>query len=211
MVPGLNRRFSWLLILLLSVLIGSALGKALAEQYLRVSAMPVMARKAADSLWVEKVESIVRMENPRLSPETASQIACEVVKSCGDYSIPLELALALIRVESRFDPRAVSHYGARGLTQILPSTGYWLAQGLHIQNYTPDLLFSPPENIRMGIYFLAKLYREYGNYHQALTAYNRGREGLKRYEDIRDTSESGYSQEVLKHCERYRIMLDLPN
>ena len=41
-----------------------------------------------------------------------------------------EIAFELVRVESRFNPRAVSPVGARGLTQVMPRTARWLLPSL---------------------------------------------------------------------------------
>ncbi|MBN1400176.1 MAG: tetratricopeptide repeat protein, partial [Anaerolineae bacterium] len=53
------------------------------------------------------------------------------------------LFLALIRQESRFDPEALSYAGARGLTQVMPSTGSWIAERIGTQGYRTELLDRP--------------------------------------------------------------------
>ena len=53
------------------------------------------------------------------------------------------LALSSIKVESGFDPHAISKEGARGLMQIIPSTGWWLAQRLDLPYEDLEDLYEP--------------------------------------------------------------------
>ena len=55
---------------------------------------------------------------------------------------PLLLA-ALIKTESNFEPRAESRKGAKGLMQITPSTGEWIAKTIGVNDYNEDMLFDP--------------------------------------------------------------------
>lgn len=79
------------------------------------------------------------------------------------------LALAVAHVESNFDPRALSHKGARGIMQIMPATARG-EYGIH-----PDRLWEPRLNVRMGLHFLASLIERYdGRVDLALSHYNGG-------------------------------------
>jgi soluble lytic murein transglycosylase-like protein len=80
------------------------------------------------------------------------------------------LAFSLVRVESGFTHRAVSSAGAVGLTQVMPSTAFWLQPGL-----TYNELFEPHTNLRLGFRYLRLMLEQYnGDMHLALLAYNRG-------------------------------------
>lgn len=87
------------------------------------------------------------------------------------------LVLAVIDVESAFDPFAVSYAGAVGLMQVMP---FWPNElGLE----TPDLI-DVELNIRMGTSILAYyLERENGDYRRALGRYN-GSLGRRTYPDL---------------------------
>ncbi|HEX6850526.1 MAG TPA: lytic transglycosylase domain-containing protein [Candidatus Polarisedimenticolaceae bacterium] len=76
--------------------------------------------------------------------------------------------------ESAFDPRAVSSAGARGLLQLMPATGAELARALGIRNFTPERLFDPGTNLRLGSAYLRRLLDRYGAAAPALAAYNAG-------------------------------------
>jgi len=85
-----------------------------------------------------------------------------------------ELVLALIEVESNFNPYAISSAGARGLMQVMP---FWLKT----IGKPDDSLFRINTNLRYGCTIL-KFYldKEKGNLHHALARYN-GSRGQRWY------------------------------
>lgn len=77
-----------------------------------------------------------------------------------------QLVLALIRVESHYNPHAISRAGAMGLMQVMPST----AKG----NGCVDAM-EPLENVKCGALVLSKFLKRYdGNLLYGLSAYNGG-------------------------------------
>ncbi len=88
------------------------------------------------------------------------------------------LVAAVIQVESRFDPFAVSGVGACGLMQLMPPTARWLlAKDNDSTNdkLQPAHLFNPLLNIELGTTYLAQLMDRFdGDLTQALIAYNAG-------------------------------------
>ena len=88
--------------------------------------------------------------------------------------LPPELVLALIEVESNFNPYAISSAGARGLMQVMP---FWLKK----IGKPDDSLFRVHTNLRYGCTILKYyLEKENGNLHQALARYN-GSRGQRWY------------------------------
>lgn len=87
---------------------------------------------------------------------------------------PLEFTLAITRQESSFDPRVVSSAGARGMMQFLPSTASGVARRLGV-GYSPEMLFEPDYNMRLGSYHLGELIdQNAGSYILAAVGYNAG-------------------------------------
>lgn len=85
------------------------------------------------------------------------------------------LLTAIMKTESNFNPDAVSPKGARGLMQIMPETGQWIARQSEMGPFHPDLLFDPDTSIRMGAWYIANLQQEFGgNRIMVLAAYNGG-------------------------------------
>jgi soluble lytic murein transglycosylase len=84
------------------------------------------------------------------------------------------LILGVIRQESGFDENARSKANARGLMQILPSTGRRLARQARIARYSATKLYQADANIILGTRHLASLLKQYGREELALAAYNAG-------------------------------------
>jgi soluble lytic murein transglycosylase len=85
------------------------------------------------------------------------------------------LVFAVIRQESRFDPRAGSWAGAMGLMQVIPPTGEWVALQLGIRDFRSEDLFRPALNVRFGTWYLGRQMRDFGGDPlAALAAYNGG-------------------------------------
>jgi len=86
--------------------------------------------------------------------------------------------LAIMYTESHFDPSVKSIVDARGLMQIMPDTGKFLAQIMetpYIVNTPADLNRNSRMNIDMGVYYLNRLLERYRyNYTIATVAYNMG-------------------------------------
>ena len=98
-----------------------------------------------------------------------------VEKQAGDFEIAPQLLYGLIFQESHFEPAARSYAGARGLMQILPGTGWDIAQSLNYPNYSTELLDLPIVSIRFGAYYLRWARdRVNGNDIAALAGYNAG-------------------------------------
>ncbi len=81
--------------------------------------------------------------------------------------------LAVICVESSFNPQARSAAGAVGLMQLMPATA--AALGAELGYRDADLDLTRPEiNIRLGCHYLAGLVQRFGTLDRALQAYNGG-------------------------------------
>lgn len=92
-----------------------------------------------------------------------------------DYGLDPLLVAAVIRVESAWDPEAVSAPGARGLMQVMPPTAAEVAQQLGLNEFHVDELFHPDMNIHIGTYYLAALRQQFAGRETAmLAAYNGG-------------------------------------
>ncbi|MGB3493576.1 MAG: transglycosylase SLT domain-containing protein [Elainellaceae cyanobacterium] len=82
------------------------------------------------------------------------------------------LVTALIRQESRFEPRIKSVAGATGLMQVMPATADWIAQQTGSSDYT---MSDPEDNVEFGTWYLDYTHREYdSNSLFAVASYNAG-------------------------------------
>lgn len=115
---------------------------------------------------------------------------------------PREWALlfqALVRVESAFNPSAVSPAGARGLAQLMPDTAR--ALGVDIDD--------PMQNLDGGARYLLTQIARFGSLDLALAAYNAGPDAVRTYDGIPPYAETrAYVVRVLAEFERLRASLE---
>jgi soluble lytic murein transglycosylase-like protein len=86
------------------------------------------------------------------------------VRAARDTDLPLALLAAVAQVESRFQPRALSHAGAQGLLQVMPET----ADALKLDASDPGT------NVLAGARFLRRMLDRFNSTDLALAAYNAG-------------------------------------
>jgi soluble lytic murein transglycosylase len=85
------------------------------------------------------------------------------------------LVAALIRMESLFEPSAISPVGAIGLMQLMPDTAAQIARERNLAPPTRADLFRPDVNIRYGTYYLAARVKDFrGDWFPAICSYNAG-------------------------------------
>jgi soluble lytic murein transglycosylase len=154
----------------------------LARTYLKAD-MPPQAIRVLNSA----LSSITAIERLSLPPEfwksLFPMLYWEEVQEATRHT-PLDpwLVLGVIRQESAFSPRAVSRSDARGLMQLLPSTGREVYQRIGLAAFRDDLLFDPRLNVRLGAHYLGRLTEAHrGNLILALAAYNAGPGRVKRW------------------------------
>jgi soluble lytic murein transglycosylase len=111
--------------------------------------------------------------------------------ACERHGVEPSLVHAIVRVESDFNPYALSRKGAMGLMQLMPQT----AVDMNVKNS-----FNPIENIDGGVKYLRYLIDRYeGNLSLALAAYNSGETAVKRWGTIPPFKETqNYVQRILK-------------
>lgn len=126
----------------------------------------------------------------RKSDEVPASYLTYIDQACEKYGVDPSLVRAIVKVESDYNPFALSRKGAMGLMQLMPQT----ALDMNVKNS-----FSPQENIEGGVRYLRYLMDRYeGNLSLSLAAYNSGETAVKKWGTIPPFKETkDYVRKVL--------------
>jgi soluble lytic murein transglycosylase-like protein len=130
---------------------------------------------------------------PMINHALARRIAVAVHRECLLAGQDPNLVLAIISVESDFNPRAVSSAGALGLMQVMP---FW-KKVLEV-----DDLSHPETSIHAGVQILLHYQQLYDDVDLTLTAYNRGPTAVNEALANGENPATGYSAKVLELWQR---------
>lgn len=132
---------------------------------------------------------------------------------CDIEGVDPYLAAGLIRQESVFDRRALSPADARGLMQIIPTTGRQVAEDLGFESFSTEDLYDPETSIRLGVHYIAGLIKAHdGNMVRALAEYNAGPGAVGRWtRRFGDLDDDEYVESITYKETRNYVKLVLRN
>ena len=135
-------------------------------------------------------------ETAPVKQKPAPPFHSQIMKASQTYKVEVALIKAVIMAESSYNPRAVSHRGAQGLMQLMPTTAKWL--GVH-DSFDPEL------NIDGGVRYLRRLLDRFdGDVRLALAAYNAGSRYVRKYGGVPPVKATRkYIKKVLKYRQTY--------
>ncbi len=114
-----------------------------------------------------------QIELPAESEDTPLAFSSMVDRIAERHAVDRDLVHSMIRVESNYNPFAVSSKGALGLMQLIPSTA---------RRFGVSDSFNPAENVEGGVRYMRYLLDHYdGDHRLALAAYNAGEGTVQRY------------------------------
>jgi TPR repeat protein len=138
--------------------------------------LPLISRGVGAVVPACMTEPIAEVAVSPSVPHARGDIAQLVQHWAPQYSIDPALVMALITVESRFDPSAVSPKNAQGLMQLVPAT----ASRFGVKN-----AFNALDNLKGGLAYLRWLMAYFkGDVVLVLAAYNAGEQAVERYRGI---------------------------
>jgi len=145
------------------------------------------------------IPEITLEEEEEIIPEYDIPLNKDIQKylynKCKEYNVPYDLAIAVIKTESNFNPNLVhkNSNGSKdyGLFQINSINHKWLSKELGISDF-----IDPYQNIDAGVYMLSQLLKKYNNEHIVLMSYNMGERATKNLVS-RGIDSSRYSRKVI--------------
>jgi soluble lytic murein transglycosylase-like protein len=144
-----------------------------------------------------EIALLLRDRETGLLTAEVRHLARVIVIESHRVGLPPAFVFAVIEVESGGRNFAVSNVGARGLMQILPTTGEFVAGQIGVPWRGPNTLFDPAANIRLGVRYLVYLIERYPDLRTALAAYNWGPGKIARRVRRGETIPSTYADRVL--------------
>jgi hypothetical protein len=127
------------------------------------------------------MNSVPRDYVPELLPLTVRQLLYPryfydyISDDAKSFGADPTLVLAIMREESRFNPRAKSEAAARGLLQFIITTARQIGRDVGLLDVDPEDLYDPRVIIRLGAKYISTLSKDFGNDHYNVAAsYNAG-------------------------------------
>lgn len=164
---------------------------------------PSTARHPLQPQWnLQAITTVVTSEGRLLKSIDPKELSQHVIDLGIKYDIDPFLILALIRVESNYNPIARSPMGALGLMQIMPCT--LRAVGPEIAMTKVHELLDPLKNVHLGVHYLSFLKNRYQqNVRHALAAYNVGPARVDKLAS-RNQVGTGFYNKVMKFYHQYK-------
>ena len=157
--------------------------------------------------FIINIDGIYKLMYPRKYSESVSRYANE-------FNLDENLVYSVIKAESKFKPNAISYRGAKGLMQISDITRDWAIEELELGDID---IYNTDTNIKIGCWYLNKLFKEFGSLDLVIAAYNGGSGNVSKWLDNKSYSRDGenlhnipfretsdYVKKVNKNYEMYK-------
>ncbi len=130
----------------------------------------------------------------------------EIIENANLYGIEPSLICAFVKVESDFNPNAVSGKKAVGLMQITESTGEYIAKLNGVRDYQ---LTDARTNIKFGCFYLNYLLMKFNNVDTAICAYNAGEGNVAFWLKDKEYSEDGITLKTIPFYETREYLIKI--
>jgi soluble lytic murein transglycosylase-like protein len=146
--------------------------------------------------WTQRVVVSGRELFPGAEPGQTASVVPIVERYARRFRVDPLMVLAVIQVESRFDPQAASGQGAIGLMQLQAATARDVASDLGLEWTGDELLLDPDVNVMLGCAYLRQLIDRFGDPNAALAAYCCGPTYVEARRDVNGRIPLAYSDRV---------------
>lgn len=125
--------------------------------------------------YITKAVKEISKNNSTLDSKSIYEISKTIYEESMRYNFNPLLITAIIKTESNYDPKAISDSYAYGLCQVRRFIAPELAENIGIKwEGAEKTLFDPIKNIKIGVYYLSMLNRNFNDLKTAIIAYNQG-------------------------------------
>jgi len=171
----------------------AAWSEALEDQASNITAGTIQVGAADPALRDQRAVTEFIAKRYRVAQDAAAGFVATAYRAGGDWKVDPLLILAVVAIESRYNPVAESNMGAKGLMQVIPK---FHAEKLP-ENGGDNSLLDPHVNIRVGTQILREYMRRFGETETA----------LQMYAGAFDEPTSSYAFKVLAERSRLEQML----
>jgi len=146
------------------------------EIYMQLQELTGMISKEVKrEFYITKIVNNISLYNNTLDSKFIYEISKTIYEESIKYNFNPLLITALIKVESNFEPKTISDSYAYGLCQVRRFIAPELAENIGIKwDGAEKTLFDPINNIKIGVYYLSILNRDFNDLKTAIIAYNQG-------------------------------------
>jgi len=155
------------------------------------------------------VRLLDKIAGQKITPEARYRLADLIHQNSAQYGYSPELLLAVIAVESKFNPQALGRYrggtlsGALGIMQIKYETASHIANTLGMGKIHREDLLDPEINMVLGTAYLMTLITQFKSFKHGIMAYNLGPGKVRSALANKEPLPMRYYEKVLKQY--YRI------
>jgi soluble lytic murein transglycosylase len=146
------------------------------EIYMQLQELTGMISKEVKrEFYITKIVNNISLYNNTLDSKSIYEISKTIYEESIKYNFNPLLITALVKVESNFEPKTISDSYAYGLCQVRRFIAPELAGNIGIEwDGAEKTLFDPINNIKIGVYYLSILNRDFNDLKTAIIAYNQG-------------------------------------
>ena len=146
------------------------------EIYMQLQELTGMiSNEVKREFYITKAVKDISKNNSTIDSKSIYEISKTIYEESIKYNFNPLLITAIIKTESNFDTKAVSDSYAYGLCQVRRFIAPELAENIGIEwDGAEKTLFDPIKNIKIGVYYLSMLNRNFNDLKTAIIAYNQG-------------------------------------
>lgn len=176
------------------------------EIYMQLQELTGMiSNEVKREFYITKIVNNISLYNNTLDSKSIYEISKTIYEESIKYNFNPLLITALIKVESNFEPKAISDSYAYGLCQVRRFIAPELAENIGIKwDGAEKTLFDPINNIKIGVYYLSILNRDFNDLKTAIIAYNQGPYKIQEQSTNNQELNQEYINKVLNYYAELR-------